>query len=114
MNTDVVKEWLLKAEHDLKTTQLIIASEADLADVACYHAQQCVEKYLKAWLVYNGEEIIRTHNITILLEKCIQKDGGFEILFEHKVDKLTEYATEIRYPGSHLPLSAEDSREALF
>jgi len=37
-----------------------------------YHAQQCAEKYLKAYLVSAGVDFPYTHNISRLLELCEQ------------------------------------------
>ncbi|UOF90379.1 HEPN domain-containing protein [Fodinisporobacter ferrooxydans] len=45
---DNVKEWLRKANDDLKVAELILS--ADLFDTVCFHSQQAGEKYLKAIL----------------------------------------------------------------
>ena len=49
MNEDVVKKWILKAENDLKTGKDEQASSNPATDMVCFHMQQCVEKYLKAF-----------------------------------------------------------------
>ena len=36
-------------------------------DTVCFHAQQCVEKYLKALLVLHGIEFERVHQISALI-----------------------------------------------
>jgi HEPN domain-containing protein len=40
--------WVVKAEGDFKTLRLLMRQPAGSRprDVACFHAQQCVEKYL--------------------------------------------------------------------
>ena len=44
-------EWIEKAEGDYITTQkLLPTTNPQLYDIICFHAQQCIEKYLKAWL----------------------------------------------------------------
>lgn len=35
---------------------------------ACFFAQQCVEKYLKLWLLFKGQEPPRTHDLNKLAE----------------------------------------------
>ena len=35
----------------------------DQAEIACFHAQQCVEKYMKAMLAVSGLPIPRTHDL---------------------------------------------------
>jgi len=62
-----------------------------------YHAQQCAEKYLKAYLVCKGVDIPFTHNISLLLELCGPSAGWTDKLEEAK--SLTYYAVTARYPG---------------
>jgi len=48
----VVREWVQKAENDLKNAvKTLKMGEGCPTDTVCFHAQQCVEKYLKAFLV---------------------------------------------------------------
>jgi HEPN domain-containing protein len=47
---ELVCEWLKKAENDLKSAQVLLASKEGLLDTACFHAQQVTEKSLKAFL----------------------------------------------------------------
>lgn len=37
------------------------------ADVVCFHAEQCVEKYLKALLTLKAIDFPKTHNIAELV-----------------------------------------------
>jgi len=51
----VVREWVIKAENDLKNAAHTLKMGADCpTDTVCFHAQQCVEKYMKAVLVMSG------------------------------------------------------------
>ena len=47
----VVREWIEKADNDLKnaTHTLTLGAEGP-TDTICFHSQQCVEKYLKRFL----------------------------------------------------------------
>jgi HEPN domain-containing protein len=48
-----VREWIERAESDLKNASLVLrAGERCPSDTVCFHAQQCVEKYLKAYLPF--------------------------------------------------------------
>jgi HEPN domain-containing protein len=58
-----IESWLSKAGHDLVSAQRLLEIEPVILDNACFHCQQAIEKYLKAFLVYNGRDIERTHNI---------------------------------------------------
>jgi hypothetical protein len=48
----LVKEWIRKAERDLDTAHLTLDNKPAYTDIICYHCQQAVEKYLKAYLVH--------------------------------------------------------------
>lgn len=60
MNEDTVKNWIIKAENDLKIGKDEMATEKPATDGVCFHMQQCVEKYLKAYLIYYGKEFRKT------------------------------------------------------
>jgi len=47
------KEWIEKADHDLKVVELILADPEGPLDVASFHCQQAAEKYLKGLLQYH-------------------------------------------------------------
>src|SRR3989304_10050126 len=95
---DLVKFWIKKAESDLINAEnsINIKPESPL-DTVCFHAQQCAEKYIKAFLTYNGIEFEKTHDIGDLITRATQKDITFEQIVELG-EKLTPYAIEIRYP----------------
>jgi HEPN domain-containing protein len=61
----VVGEWIAKAENDLKNASntLKLGKEGPL-DTICFHAQQCVEKYMKAFLTSKGIDFPKTHDIS--------------------------------------------------
>ena len=79
MNEELASRWMIKAEHDLKTAKDEIITNEPATDTVCFHAQQCAEKYLKEYLIYNGIEInksLKTHNMRpfkILCQSCIIK-----------------------------------------
>jgi HEPN domain-containing protein len=51
----IAREWIIKAENDLKTaSHTLKIGKGCPTDTVCFHAQQCVEKYLKAFLVCKG------------------------------------------------------------
>lgn len=61
-----------------------------------FHAQQAVEKLLKAILIFNGIEYKRTHDLQTLF---LQTDeAGVEFSIEIKnLEELTSFAVEFRY-----------------
>jgi len=110
MNADVVRLWFLKADNDLKTGKDELRTDDAATDTVCFHMQQCVEKYLKAYLVFNNREISKTHNLTILLQQCIEIDQEFERLHKIDADELSVYAVDTRYPDDfYMPTMAESN-----
>ena len=60
-------EWIQKAEGDYRTAQWLQQDPDPVYDSICFHAQQCIEKYLKAWLQEANIPVPRTHNLEELL-----------------------------------------------
>ena len=107
----VCAEWVAKAENDLtNAAHTLKLGEACPTDTVCYHAQQCVEKYLKAVLVLEGIDFPKTHDLEKLMT-LLPADLRPEISSEEQA-RLTEYATGARYPGwDEIPMAA--ARRAL-
>jgi HEPN domain-containing protein len=94
----VCVEWLAKAENDLITAaHTLKLGEACPTDTVCYHAQQCIEKYLKALLVLAGKDFPKTHDLETLMA-LIPAESRPELSSEEQA-RLTEYAVGARYPG---------------
>ena len=68
-----VIQWLKYGDEDLRLARhgLTLTSGVPYRLIA-YHAQQCAEKYLKAFLVYHRIDFPYTHNIGRLLELCAE------------------------------------------
>ena len=88
-----------KAEGDFATAaRELRARKAPNFDAACFHAQQCAEKYLKARLQEAGLAFSRTHSLTALLDLVLQVEPLWEV-FRLALATLSAYAVEFRYPG---------------
>jgi HEPN domain-containing protein len=104
----LVQNWLRKAENDLKIGQDEMRTAKPTTDMVCYHMQQCVEKYLKAYLVRHQASFRRTHDIAELIEQCKEIDTSFDSLYKYQADSLTIYGVEIRYPDDfYMPTQKE-------
>lgn len=57
MKPETIRQWIIKAENDLKICQHELGNSDPVTDAICFHAQQCVEKYLKAFLVFRDQNI---------------------------------------------------------
>jgi HEPN domain-containing protein len=74
-------EWVDKAEGDFATTQREVrARKAPNYDAACFHAQQCAEKYLKARLQEASIPIPNTHDLVALLNLLLPVEPSWVAL----------------------------------
>ena len=62
------REMLIIAQRDFKALQGMLDAETFADEIFGFHAQQAVEKVLKAWLTLVGVEYPRTHDLEELLE----------------------------------------------
>ncbi|MGD2089219.1 MAG: HEPN domain-containing protein [Candidatus Aminicenantes bacterium] len=110
---DVVKNWILKANNDLKTGKDEMETDEPATDTICFHMQQCVEKYLKGYLVFHQVNFRKTHDIAELIELCKSVSEKFEELYSMEADSLTVYAAEIRYPDDFYMPTLEETRDCI-
>lgn len=92
-----VEAWLTKAGHDLKNAEhtLLLPDPECPLDTVCFHAQQCIEKALKAYLTAHRVLFEKTHDLGQLLYLC---KADAELVRELEgVQGLTHYAVELRY-----------------
>jgi len=97
---DLSRGLLRKAASDMMTLDAALGACA--FDAACFHAQQAAEKFLKAFLAHRGTPFPYTHNLTKLVEICVELDATFGSLLP-VVAPLTPYAVELRYDDSFWP-----------
>ncbi len=113
LKKELVKRWLYKAETDLKAAEILMQTKDAPNEIICFHAQQAVEKFLKAYLTFMGVKITKTHDLVALLEWCIELDEDFKLLDKDALAELTFYAVEIRYPDDFYIPSKEEAEKAL-
>jgi HEPN domain-containing protein len=98
--TAATAEWVDKAEGDLNTAQRELrARKHPNYDAACFHAQQCAEKYLKARLQESSVGFAKTHDLIRLLDLLLPSLPSLGLL-RPRLTGLNIYAVEIRYPGN--------------
>ncbi|CAN2040267.1 HEPN domain-containing protein [Candidatus Magnetomoraceae bacterium gMMP-15] len=90
-------EWLKTAKEDIIVMESILKNEMTTC-AASFHAQQSVEKSLKAIFEEYDTKILRTHNLDKLFSKI---RPYLNIDFnESTVDKLNSLYIDSRYPGA--------------
>lgn len=93
---DLARVLARKAEGDAKAMRRL-ASDSEIDDEAVgFHAQQAMEKWIKAVMAIHGLEEVRIHDLGRLLE--LLSDTGVELPPNaDRVDELTIYAVPMRY-----------------
>lgn len=93
--------WLQKAENDWLNVQNNLASARIPWDTVCFHAQQTIEKLLKARLVQQGIVPPRIHDVAELIRRAFPQDAAMQRWLE-TARQLTQCAVLIRYGGEDL------------
>jgi len=106
-----IRRWLMRAEHDLLTARTMLDVPDVPTDVVCYHSQQCMEKALKAWLVYAEIDFPKTHNLRRLLSLCTKKNEEF-LKLDNFAIALTDYAAETRYVDDWREIPMQEAIDA--
>ena len=60
--------WIRRARSDLALARLAQDAPDVVVEDACFHAQQCAEKALKALLIDQRIDFPRTHAIDLLID----------------------------------------------
>lgn len=103
-------EWLAKADDDCRVARIIVEMPDPPLGLACFHAQQCAEKLLKAILQEREIRFPRTHKLEELAELAAGVAPGFSSLGPD-LEWLTEFSVNVRYPEVKVP--APDAERAL-
>jgi HEPN domain-containing protein len=95
MNKKMANEWLKSASDDLVLIEEII-DNVNLTHMTAFHAQQAVEKSLKAILEYNSCKVPKKHDL-IQLKVLVSE----YVIIENDdiLDSLNRLYIESRYPG---------------
>jgi HEPN domain-containing protein len=104
--------WLRRAATDLRAASFERGATPPLTADIVFHAQQAVEKSLKAFLVWHGRTFRKTHSIEEIGEQCLAIDATLRPLVDRAVP-LTEYAWRFRYPGDADDPPSQEADEAL-
>ena len=107
-----VMQWLTLADEDINLAShaLGLGAQSPYRLIA-YHAQQCAEKCLKAFLVYHRVDFPYTHNIRRLLKFCAELATWPQNLTN--AEELTPYAITARYPGEEEEVTETEATKAI-
>jgi HEPN domain-containing protein len=112
MTVKLPELWLQYASDDLKSAKVLLAEE--VYNIACFHAQQAVEKLFKAFIAAYSQPIPRTHNLIRLHKICEDLYSGKMELDIEKLILLNDVYIDSRYPADFgvLPSGQPGEKEA--
>ena len=110
--SELVQNWLIKAQHYLAAARKLAADPDRYLDVAVYHCQQAAEKAVKGFLAFHDQPFERTHDVEVLVALAVRYEASFSEWIEAAV-RLTPYATEFRYPSGLLEPRRDEFEQAL-
>ncbi|HET8714852.1 MAG TPA: HEPN domain-containing protein [Holophagaceae bacterium] len=94
------QEWVDKAEADWTTARReFTAEDSPNYDAVCFHAQQCVKKYLLARLEEGNVPFPATHHLGVLLSLGAELEPAWDALKE-PARTLTAHTIQIQHPGA--------------
>jgi len=109
---ELVRLWFEKAEGDWRVSHRLLDDPEPHTEAIAFHAQQAVEKYLKALLTWRQVDFPKTHDIKRLLELIGSSDSDLAESLSFTIE-LTAYAVEYRYPGEYPPATMDDAISAV-
>jgi len=102
--TAEARALLRVAEGDWKTVELLLQHpDAPVASV-CFHAQQYLEKVMKAVLVSNAVIFRRTHDLEQLAD-LLERQGIELPLSKDQLKRLSPFSVTIRYEDMEITLA---------
>jgi len=97
---------------DLRAAEHLLVAQPPLTGLALFHAQQAVEKTLKAFLSWHDIPFRKTHDLSVLGQQCLAIDGTLENLCR-RAARLTVFAWLFRYPGESEEPPLKEAQESL-
>lgn len=112
VDREIINEWIAKADEDFEFAKINLEEEKPFYAQICFHFQQAVEKYLKAYIIANGLEFRKVHDLPLLLKQCCRKAPAFKN-YADDCEFLATFYIEARYPV-HWPvhLSKKEAEKA--
>jgi HEPN domain-containing protein len=110
-NDDVAQDWYRFSMMDLISAKHLCSLHPKPLEIICYHCQQSAEKLLKGFLVSNGIDPPKTHDLIDLRIMCSKINEKFEELKEI-CKSLNPYSIQPRYPNE-IEILETDAEKAL-
>lgn len=103
-------EWIQRAEDEFSVAKMIWQGKNPIYRIICFYAQQCVEKYLKAWLQELNVPFTRKHNLKELLNMIVPFIPSCSS-WEADLSNLSKHVVDTHYPSDSA--TANDAEHAM-
>ena len=94
-----------KAEMDIMTVDSLHTlpkyPENQMYDIICFHATQAVEKFLKGYIINNGNIVEKIHDLDVLQESAMEIDISFAKI-KSECMLLNSFAPNIKYSSNKI------------
>jgi len=107
--SEYIEQWLFRANEDLAVIDRLAGEDIGYyTSSICFHAQQSVEKFLKAFLVFHDYDFPKTHDLDFLLMQCQKYDPSFSNI---DLKSLSEFGVSVRYPDDFYIPEVNETKE---
>ena len=106
------KDWITLADEDLAALDILAPVKEAPQAVVCFHAQQAVEKLLKAFLVFHRQAPTEAHNVAALIAEAGRIDPALRLL-ARECEPLSNYFAMYRSPDGSARPDCGEAREAV-
>ena len=103
------EQWHLIALEDLDSAKHLFLRSFM---TTLFHIQQCAEKALKSYIVLKKGSVTKTHDLSRLINMCMEIDIKFEELRSFATE-LNPYETAGRYPDNSFKKPSQEKIEKL-
>ncbi len=79
---ELVRNWLLKSQHDNASARKLSEGDNPYMDTAIYHCQQAAEKAIKGFLVFHDQRFEKTHDLQVLIGIATLAEPSFSDLLD--------------------------------
>lgn len=110
MRPDLAEQFIHKGREDETLLERIAGDESISDSIFGFHAQQALEKYVKAVLARFEVKVPKSHDLAYLIGQAVAAGASEEIDLD-RADTYTVFAVEDRYPfiGVGLPEAREET-----
>jgi HEPN domain-containing protein len=110
--TDEARRFVQLADDDAAAFRGLLKLPEVKFRLACFHAQQAIEKLLKAVLIFHGIELQRTHDLHTLATLLL-KHGVTPPCSPEELTRLNPFAVTFRYDDTDIPLVPQTKVEKM-